>query len=216
MSIFVWLISLFNWIFFFYFLNLTPPQYQISQALWKTNAQEMSPHPLGWCPSPRSGTIYWNEPVHVGLQCLCKNGKWKKKHIHLQFSENSQLCQFLKKKKESISELLLGETIFAPQEKQNMCSVSSDIYLKVRKQRSRLWMNVGEGQSFPLLSLSLLFIYGRSEEQVWKFPQVSTLSVYTFVYGVSCVFFFFPSDKSDFLSSSHLETREEGNGRANC
>lgn len=78
-------------------------------------------------------------------------------------------------------------------------------------------MNVGEGQSFPLLSLSLLFIYGRSEEQVWKFPQVSTLSVYTFVYGVSCVFFFFfPSDKSDFLSSSHLETREEGNGRANC
>ena len=43
-----------------------------------------------------------------------------------------------KKKKESISELLLGETIFAPQEKQNMCSVSSDIYLKVRKQRSRL------------------------------------------------------------------------------
>lgn len=52
-------------------------------------------------------------------------------------------------------------------------------------------MNVGEGQSFPLLSLSLLFIYGRSEEQVWKFPQVSTLSVYTFVYGVSCVFFFF-------------------------
>lgn len=37
--------------------------------------------------------------------------------MHLQFSENSQLCQFLKKKKESISELLLGETIFAPQEK---------------------------------------------------------------------------------------------------
>lgn len=63
------------------------------------------------------------------------------------------------------------------------------------------------------VSLSLLSSRP-SEEQVWKFPQVSTLSLYTFVYGVSC--FFFPSDKSVFLSSSHLETREEGNGRANC
>lgn len=42
------------------------------------------------------------------------------------------------------------------------------------------------------VSLSLLSSRP-SEEQVWKFPQVSTLSVYTFVYGVSCFFFLLTS-----------------------
>lgn len=50
-----------------------------------------------------------------------------------------------------------------------------------------------------------------------EIPPGYTVSVDTFVYRVSCVcvcvcFFL----KVILLSSSHLETREEGNGKANC
>lgn len=73
-----------------------------------------------------------------------------------------------------------------------------------------MWASGGKGTLAFSLSLSPP-LRGKSEEQVWKFPQV-ILCQFTRLYTEFHVF----SDKSVFLSSSHLETREEGNGRANC
>lgn len=121
------------------------------------------------------------------------------------FKKNSQLCQFLKKKRKSISELLLGETIFATRKIKHVLS-KYDIYLKVRKRRSRSeWMRVAA--SFPLLSLSPLLFMALRRTGVEIPASVSSVRLHVCIR--SFMFFFFPSDKSVFLSSSHLETREE-------
>ena len=70
-----------------------------------------------------------------------------------------------------------------------------------------MWVRGKASLCFLTLFSSL---YGRSEEQVWKFPQVSTLSVYTFVYGVSCVFFFFLLTSQTFCHHLILKLERKG------
>lgn len=58
--------------------------------------------------------------------------------MHLQFSENSQLCQFLKKKERIHFRTFTWGNYFCPTRKIKHVLSKYDIYLKVRKQRSRL------------------------------------------------------------------------------
>lgn len=69
---------------------------------------------------------------------------------------------------------------------------------------------------FDLLTLFPSFLYGSSSTQIRKsgveIPAGCWVAIYTFGSGVSCVFL----TSQSFLSSAHLETREEWNGSAHC
>lgn len=125
----------------------------------------MSTGPLRQRASPPSGSFYWNQPVPVGFQCICKNGKWKGKHPYLHwFWENSQRSLLLQNPFQN----LLWENYFCPT-RERKCVAAKQWYFQIKQSNDVPECGrVGAMRacsSFPPLP-------GRAE-QVWKFPHVT-------------------------------------------
>ena len=72
-------------------------------------------------------------------------------------------------------------------------------------------MNAGEGAKLPFaFCLSSLLFMAAQKNRCGNSRQVSTLSVYTFVYGVSCVFFFFLPTSQSFCHHLILKLERKG------